>query len=187
MIEITATNANSDIAARENHHQCGSCLRWFRTVRGLNQHQRSCLKLSIVTQISTEDLPISSLISSTISDKNYNFINDPSGTENLIYKWGLYSNAIFENNLIAAYEKIVYWRKNLFMLPTGKSGKEYIAETTRLMNAWVEDSPLKDIAFTAIMVMPALLLQKPSKSSKSKDHGAALERRLLLWKKCGES
>ena len=29
--------------------------------------------------------------------------------------------------------------------------------------------------------MPAFLLQKPSKSLKSKDHHAALERRLKLW------
>ena len=33
----------------------------------------------------------------------------------------------------------------------------------------------------AVLVIPALLLQKPSKSSKSKDHHAALERRLKLW------
>ena len=35
----------------------------------------------------------------------------------------------------------------------------------------------------AIHVMPALLLQKPSKTSKSKDHVKALERRLELWRK----
>ena len=33
------------------------------------------------------------------------------------------------------------------------------------------------------MVMPALLLQKPSSKSKSKDHSEALKRRLVLWKK----
>ena len=32
-----------------------------------------------------------------------------------------------------------------------------------------------------VHVMPALLLQKPPQSSKSKDHHAALERRLKLW------
>ena len=42
------------------------------------------------------------------------------------------------------------------------------------------DSPLKDISMMAIHVIPALLLQKPSKS-KSKDHTKALERRLKLW------
>ena len=32
-----------------------------------------------------------------------------------------------------------------------------------------------------MMIMPALLLQKPSKKSKAKDHKDALERRLQLW------
>ena len=46
------------------------------------------------------------------------------------------------------------------------------------MNEWLQESPLKDIAFKAIMVMPNLLLQKPSKNSKAKVHLKALERRL---------
>ena len=33
----------------------------------------------------------------------------------------------------------------------------------------------------AVMMMPSLLLQKPSKESKSKDHLEALERRMKLW------
>ena len=43
------------------------------------------------------------------------------------------------------------------------------------MNEWLQESPLKDIAFKAIMIMPNLLLPK---SSKAKDHLNALERRL---------
>ena len=35
---------------------------------------------------------------------------------------------------------------------------------------------------TPIHIMPALLLQKPSKTSKSKDHVKDLERRLRLWR-----
>ena len=48
------------------------------------------------------------------------------------------------------------------------------------MKLWINDTPLRKIALKAVHVMPALLLQKPSKSSKSKDHHAALERRLML-------
>ena len=72
------------------------------------------------------------------------------------------------------YEQIVYWRKNLFFLPSGKAGKQYIGETTKLMNEWLQESHLKDIAFKAIMTMPNLL-QKPSKNSKAKDHLKVLE------------
>ena len=68
------------------------------------------------------------------------------------------------------------------MLTTGKAGIQFIEEMTKLMLSWVEDTAMKDNAFTAIMIMPSLLLQKPSKRSKSKEHLIALERRIELWK-----
>ena len=48
------------------------------------------------------------------------------------------------------------------------------------MNGWTNNSPFKDIAFTAIHVMPSLL-QKPGKTSKAKDYLKALERKIDLW------
>ena len=48
------------------------------------------------------------------------------------------------------------------------------------MNGWTNNSPFKDISFTAIHVMSSLL-QKLSKTSKAKDHLKALERRIDLW------
>ena len=50
-----------------------------------------------------------------------------------------------------------------------------------MLNFWTDNSPLKLIALKALHIMPALLLQKPSKTSKSKDHLAALSRCLQLW------
>ena len=67
------------------------------------------------------------------------------------------------------------------MLPSGKVGRKFIDEVSRLMNKCLQDSPRKDIAFKAIMVTPNLLLQKPSQKSKSKDHLSALERRVEHW------
>ena len=67
------------------------------------------------------------------------------------------------------------------MLPKGSTGKDYIKETTRLINEWVAESPIKECAMYAVHVMPALLLQKPVKNSKSKHHVEALNRRLKLW------
>ena len=67
------------------------------------------------------------------------------------------------------------------MLQTGATAKKYITETTKLMNGWTNNSPFKDITFTAIHVMPSLLLQKLSKTSKAKDHLKALEKRIDLW------
>ena len=61
------------------------------------------------------------------------------------------------------------------MLPSGAAGKNYIEKVTRLMKLWINDTPLRKIALKAVHVIPALLLQKPSKTSKSKDHYAVLE------------
>ena len=54
------------------------------------------------------------------------------------------------------------------------AGKNYIEEVTRLMKLWINDMSRGKIALKAVRIMP-------SKSSKSKDHHAALERRLKLW------
>ena len=45
------------------------------------------------------------------------------------YKWGEYNSYEFELVIHHAYEKMVFWRKNLFLLPTGKAGKEFIDDT----------------------------------------------------------
>ena len=90
---------------------------------------------------------------------------------------GDYDGHVFEK----IYDIIVHWKKNLFMLPSGRAGKDYIGEITRLLNAWIQDSAMKDITFKAIMVMPSLILQKPSRNSKAKDHSEVLRRRMILW------
>ena len=109
----------------------------------------------------------------------------PDKSEDIIetstYKWGEYTNKQFEENVSSIYEKIVYWKKNIFLLPTGKRGRCFINERTRLIDTWIRGLLLKNIALKAVMIMPCLLLQKPSKYSKAKDHIKALERRLKLW------
>ena len=64
------------------------------------------------------------------------------------------------------------------MVPSGGRGKTFIKEITRLINLWTDDSLLENIGLKVIHNMLALLLQKPNKNSKAKDHVAALERRL---------
>ena len=94
---------------------------------------------------------------------------------------GNYQNYLLERNQSVAYEKIVYCKKNIFLWPSGQAGKSFVDEMSWLMNEWIRESPLKDIAFKAIMVMPGLLLQKPSRKSKWKDHLTSLENRIKLW------
>ena len=66
----------------------------------------------------------------------------------------------FRKDLTDAYEKIVHWNRNLFMMQSGKSAaeKKYIQEITRLLKPWIQDSPLKTITFKTVQVRPLLLL-----------------------------
>ena len=67
------------------------------------------------------------------------------------------------------------------MVPSIAAGKSYIKKVLRLINYWIENSILKSIALKLINIMSALLLKKPSKRSKTKDHISAFGRRLILW------
>ena len=48
------------------------------------------------------------------------------------------------------------------------TGKEFMDEICKFLNLWTNNTPLKNIALTAIQVVSALLLQKPSKTSNAK-------------------
>ena len=75
----------------------------------------------------------------------------------------------------------MFWRKNHFLLLTRTAGKRYICETTQLIHSIIDNSTLKEAAMQAIMVMPSLLLQIPSRTSKNKNHNADLKRFMDLW------
>ena len=50
-----------------------------------------------------------------------------------------------------------------------------------LFNAYGEASAMEGIALKAAMILPALILQKPFRTSKTKDHIKCMERRMKLW------
>ena len=52
----------------------------------------------------------------------------------------------------------------------------------RLFRAYADGSALESVAMKACLVMPQLLLQKPFRSSKDKDHIAIFQQRLDSWK-----
>ena len=78
-------------------------------------------------------------------------------------RWGEQNLREVSKRIQYAYGRVVFWRKNLFMPPTSAA-----AETTKLMNGWMKNWPLNNIAFKAINIMPSLLLQNPSKHLKQK-------------------
>ena len=99
-----------------------------------------------------------------------------------VFTWGNHSATDFSNILEATYSEVVLWRRNSFILPFGKAGREFVGELSKLYQAFASASALESIALKAATVLPILLLQKPQKASKAKEHATCLERRLRSWK-----
>ena len=140
---------------------CPFCSRSFPSRIGLGNHRRVHKNVAATTELPEANDDAS-------DDSTFNWAGKPG--------------QLFSEELNTAYEKIVFYKQNIFKLPSGTAGKEFIREMTRLLRQWSSKSALRDVAWKCIMVLPALLLQKPSKESKSKDHVAALKRRLKSWK-----
>ena len=77
----------------------------------------------------------------------------------------------------------MHWLPNLFLVPFGSAGTSLVKEIARLFQAFADNSSLQRVSMKAISVIQLLLLQKPSKQSKTKDHVSHLQRRLKMWLK----
>ena len=98
------------------------------------------------------------------------------------FVWGVYDSATIISTISTVYDEVVCWRRNNFPLPTGKAGTAFVSELARLFRAYAEGSALECVALRAITVASILLLQKPHRRSKPREHTLCLERRLQLWK-----
>ena len=99
------------------------------------------------------------------------------------YQWGNVDGETITQRINQAYNEIVHWRRNLFKVPSGKAGTQFVEELARLLTAYAEGTPLQNIAMKAVMTMPALLLQKPHPKSRTTDHSECLKKRFALWSK----
>ena len=89
--------------------------------------------------------------------------------------WGNISHASFCYIVSGVYDEIVHYRRNIFNVPSGRTGKSFIEEFTFWIKQINADSDLNSVALKAFMVLPTLILQKPSATSKSEEHSAAIE------------
>ena len=99
----------------------------------------------------------------------------------LHFEWGTLTGDEAAASINSAYAEVVHWRRNIFKIPWGAAGKEFVRETSRLLLAFAEKSALASVAITAAMLLPTLVLQKPPNSSCAKDHAQHLLRRMKAW------
>ena len=76
-------------------------------------------------------------------------------------------------------------RKNLFNLPSGMQGKEFVSELTFWYKPANNQIKLSSVAMKAIMILPSLILQKPDRNSKTKEHSECMDRH-INWRRTGE-
>ena len=149
VMENTQSDNKLELTGNENEFRCMPCGRNFRTNRRLIQHLKICRRKqadNILQHSSANDA-----------------LNEEAQVRERYY-WKEVPESIFERDIQQVYGKIAYWRKKIFMEPSGGGGKKFIKEITRLINLWTDNSPLENIALKAIYVMPALLHQKPNKN-----------------------
>ena len=81
-----------------------------------------------------------------------------------------------------AYNEVTTWRKNTFLVPYGKTGRDFIDQLTKHIDDWNNRSPMQQLALKAAIVLLAVALQKPGQRSKAKEHQECLEKRLTMWR-----
>ena len=87
-----------------------------------------------------------------------------------------------EHKLNDAYNECIKWKKNFFKIPLGSCGKKLVEEVLKLFQLYNTKAEWEGISLKAAIVLLPLVLQKPSKTSKTKDHKSHLMRRLQMWK-----
>ena len=97
---------------------------------------------------------------------------------NPVFTWGELDAATFTNSLNSVYAEAIHWRKNLFRVPYGRVGKDFVFELAKLYHTFANGSAFESIALKAASLMPVLLLQKPACRFKTSDLISCLERHL---------
>ena len=98
-----------------------------------------------------------------------------------VVKWGKFTGVDIATKLEQLYDKIIKWKFNLFKLPSGAHGKAFITEITRLIDLWANKTSLESVALLALHIFAPIMLQKPSRTSKNRDHIKYLGERLDKW------
>ena len=95
--------------------------------------------------------------------------------------WKNQAKTEFVRTINEIYEEVIHWRKNLFKVPSGNAGRKFISELTLWIDHYNRDTEFSEIALKVYMILPCLMLQKPSRKSKAKNHLKNLDERLRLW------
>ena len=156
---------------------CLNCNRAFETDKGRKIHLSRCQRtLSVPHTYSSSNIPTEN------NTFDFNGKIEPLYPAVELFPNVNTEKADFIKDVIQCYEEIVHYRRNLFKVPSGKAGKQFIVELSFWIRQFNVASNINSVSLKTFMILPALLLQKPSAKSKAKQHSECLSRRLALWK-----
>jgi len=89
---------------------------------------------------------------------------------------GTVDSDTFCHSIEATYGELVHWRNNSF----GNFSKKFVLELAWLFRSAEKGSSLESVALKSAFTFCVLVIQKPTRTSKSKDHIFCLERRMML-------
>ena len=140
---------------------CNQCKTWFH---------KPCLLMPEETYIELSN-----------SDEDWYCMRCLSIRANKI-KWGELDGELSIKTCISAtYREVISWRKNIFMLPRGKAGTDFLKELSRLLYLFIDDTKWSRIALSLVHIFLPLMLQKPSRKAKARDNSRFLTERLKHW------
>ena len=107
---------------------CQHCNKTHKTENGLYWDKAKYKERDKPCNNNKHNIPLTSNDSSTAASRK------------IKYPWSETGNTISTDAIDIIFDKVVFWHKNLFLLPSGSCGKTYIEETTRLLNEWIHES-----------------------------------------------
>ena len=168
---------------------CDGCLRNFDSPKGSNIHRSHCKSKNNVSvrsyqinitgdnddiinsHIETGDI-VNTNEMNIVHEKSEIFAYLPSFIEAKKCAETLTNSTKGEvqaKDINPAYDEIIHWKKNLFKVSSGKSGKNFTLELAK----WLEHynntkSNYQNITLKVFMILPALLFQNTLQTSKAK-------------------
>ena len=99
-------NVSQNFLSNE-HLTCQHCNKTYKTETRLNRHKAQCNERDKPSNNNKHNIP------STSKD------NDTTASRTIGYPWSQTGNTISSNTSDIIYDKVVFWHKNLFFLPSG--------------------------------------------------------------------
>ncbi len=141
----SCSHCGEDLATEEEAIGCDSkaCNRWFHPscltdktyLNDCKWYCHLCPEISVVEAVDTQNAP-----AATTSVDLDGTTEDITPLPDVI--WGnMTSISEIKHNIDQVYNEIVTWKKNIFKLPRGRVGKEFVTELTRLINLFNFDTP----------------------------------------------